>query len=69
MGERHHHSGVGVTWDRETTPNTPFIAQVQHLLNLHTPLRREFDRTFTQGASQRVRRLGGNRQMRFHLLQ
>ena len=45
MGERHHHSGVCLTWDRETTPNTPFIAQVHYLFNLHTPLGRDVDLT------------------------
>jgi hypothetical protein len=38
MGERNHNSGVFWPWDLETTPNTPFITQVQHLFNLHTLL-------------------------------
>ena len=40
-----HQSGVFLPWDLETTPNTPFIAQVHHLFNLHTPLGRDVDRT------------------------
>ena len=45
MRKRHHHSGVFLPWDLESTPNTPFIAQVHHVFNLHTPLGRDIDRT------------------------
>jgi hypothetical protein len=45
MGERHYHSGVCLPWNLEPTSNTPFIAQVPYLFNLHTPLGRDVDPT------------------------
>jgi len=60
MGERHYNSDVFSPWDLETARNTPFITQVHHLVNLHTPLGRDLDRTSSQGADKRVRRLGRN---------